>query len=112
MPDISNLFTAIPTELPEELFETLLQNPNFRLERIVSRGHATPEDQWYDQDEHEWVLLVSGAAALEIEGRTEQLVLEPGDHLLLPAHCRHRVVWTAPEEETVWLALFFGPTSP
>ena len=105
----ANLFATIPAELPEELFETLLRGRDFRLERIVSRGHATPEGQWYDQDEHEWVLLVSGAAALEIEGREELRVLAPGDHVLLPARCRHRVAWTAAEEETVWVALFYSP---
>lgn len=104
---LANLFASIPSSLPDELFETLLTGKDFRLERIVSRGHVTPEGQWYDQEEHEWVLLVSGAAVLEIEGRNAPLSLKPGDHLLLPAHCRHRVQWTADDRDTIWLALFF-----
>ena len=49
-----NLFTGIPAELPQEWMETLLGGRGrFRVERIVSRGHASPEGFWYDQDEHE-----------------------------------------------------------
>ena len=108
MPTVNNLLADIPAELPEELFNTLLSGRDFRLERIVSRHHATPAGEWYDQDEHEWVLLISGEAALEIEGRDTLLVLAPGDHALLPARCRHRVAWTAAEQDTVWVALFFS----
>ena len=42
-----------------------------------------------------------------LEGETEVRVLRPGDYLLIPAHCRHRVEWTDPEQKTVWLALHF-----
>jgi cupin 2 domain-containing protein len=75
-----------------------------KLERIVSHGHATPEAGWYDQEQDEWVMLLAGAAGLLIEGEGER-ALAPGDALLLPAHCRHRVTWTAPDQPTVWLAL-------
>ncbi|MFA5493579.1 MAG: cupin domain-containing protein [Porticoccaceae bacterium] len=102
-----NLFAGIPERLPDELFDTLLSGAEFRLERIVSQGHATPPGQWYDQDEDEWVLLLQGAAALRLEERAEPVTLRPGDHLLLPARCRHRVEWTAAGADTVWLALFF-----
>lgn len=104
----TNLFADIPAHLPQELAEPLAEGRAFRLERIVSRGHSTPAGQWYDQDEDEWVLLASGEAALMIEGEAEPVVLKPGDHLVLPAHRRHRVEWTATEGETVWLALFWS----
>lgn len=100
-----NLFAGVPDALPGELFENLLERPGCRIERIVSRGQATPAGQWYDQAWDEWVLLVKGAAALELEGRESLLELAPGDYLLIPAHCRHRVAWTAADEDTVWLAL-------
>ena len=90
---------------PEHV-ESLLTTPAFRLERIVSRGHASPPGFWYDQDEHEWVCLVSGAATLEIEG-SDTVALRAGSTHLLPARTRHRVAWTSPTETTVWLALFF-----
>ena len=83
----------------------LWQTPGVRVERIVSRGHVTPPDEWYDQQTDEWVALLSGAARLRIEGRVEFLEMRPGDWLLIPARVRHRVEWTDPDQETVWLAI-------
>ncbi len=89
----------------EEVFETLLERPGLRLERIVSRGQVTPPGQWYDQEQEEWVAVIAGCAHLRIEGHGALLVLKPGDSVYLPPHCRHRVEWTATDEVTVWLAL-------
>ena len=107
----ANLFEDIPAELPSEDFRKVceLGKGLVRVERIVSRGHRSPEDFWYDQEEDEWVLMLQGHAELEIEGRPEPVLLEPGDSLLLPAHCRHRVARTAEDEDTVWLAVFPTP---
>ena len=104
---VVSLLQSIPRELPEELIETLVMGDRFRIERIVSRGHASPMGFWYDQTENEWVLLLSGAARLEFEGEESIRHLQPGDSLLIPAHTRHRVDWTDPEADTVWLAVFF-----
>jgi len=104
---INALLAGLPENLPEERFEVLLETPAFRLERILSKGHATPEGQWYDQDWHEWVLLLQGQARLAIEGREGETFLQPGDSVLLPAHCRHRVEWTPSDRITVWLALHY-----
>jgi len=104
---VNNLFSGIPQEIPQEIMEVLLKTPDFHLERIVSNGQATPPGQWYDQDTHEWVALLSGSAGLLFAGEDEPRVLRPGDYVLIPAHCRHRVEWTDPEEKTVWLALHF-----
>lgn len=109
MPKVANLFADIPNDLPDELIDTLVQGASFRLERIVSRAHHTPDGQWYDQQEDEWVVLLRGEAGLQIAGEPQLRVLKPGDHILLPAHCRHRVAWTAAEGDTVWLGLFFVP---
>lgn len=100
-----SLLSELPTAGPGEHFESLATGSGARVERIVSHGHCSPPDFWYDQEEDEWVLLVSGRAALEIEGRAGELELAPGDWLHLPAHRRHRVTWTHPEEPTVWLAV-------
>lgn len=81
--------------------------PGIRVERIVSWGHVTPPGSFYDQAWDEWVLVLTGAARLVIEGEPER-VLERGDCVFLPAHCRHRVTWTSPGEPTVWLALHIG----
>jgi cupin 2 domain-containing protein len=103
------LFEGLPAAAPEELVEDLLAGGRFVLKRIVSTGQATPPGAWCDQDEDEWVVLLTGSAGLLIEGEPAVRRLDPGDWLLLPAHCRHRVEWTAPERPTVWLALHAEP---
>jgi len=104
---MANLFAPTPAEIPEEIFQVLLETGNFRLERIVSAGQATPPGEWCDQDANEWVALLTGAAGLRFEDEAEPRALSPGDYLLIPAHRRHRVEWTDPAQPTVWLALHY-----
>ncbi|TWT39732.1 cupin domain-containing protein [Blastopirellula retiformator] len=104
---IADLLASVPSNLPEELLETLLETDSVRIERIVSHGHVSEPGFWYDQQEHEWVLLLQGAARLEISEQSQPIELHPGQAVLLSAHQRHRVAWTTPEEPTVWLAIFF-----
>jgi cupin 2 domain-containing protein len=103
---IGNLRLGIPHSLPDELFSTLVQGKNVRIERIVSRGHSSAESFWYDQEEHELVLIVQGHARLVLAEQGE-LDLRAGDYLVLPAHARHRVSWTDPQQDTVWLAVYW-----
>ncbi|MFH0910461.1 MAG: cupin domain-containing protein [Planctomycetota bacterium] len=103
-----NLFADIPAELPEELCEALVEGGGVRIERIVSRGHASPEGFWHDSNTQEWVALLRGRAGLRIEGERELVELGPGDWVAIPAHARHRVEWTLPNEDTVWLAVHYG----
>lgn len=104
---MKNLFADIPTNLPEELFEDLVNTDSVRIQRIISRGHTTRDGDWYDQDTNEFVVLLKGAARLEFrDGR--QFELAPGDCLQLPAHKKHRVVWTDETVETVWLAVHYA----
>jgi len=103
-----NIFHDLPAALPDEVVESLVEAENIRIERIVSNGQATAEGEWYDQERDEWVLLLSGSAGLLMEGDGEPRVLGPGDYLMIPAHCRHRVAWTDPGERTVWLAVHMG----
>ncbi len=105
---MKNLFSDLPSELPNEYFETLAAGGQTRVERIVSLGHTTAEDFWYDQTEHEFVVVLRGAARLRFEGDDEPVELRPGDYLTIPAHRRHRVDWTTSDEPTVWLAVFFS----
>lgn len=105
---IGNLFANLPTPGLAEEFLPIWSRPGLRVERIVSRGHVTPPGAWYDQPTDEWVVLLAGAARVLIEGRSEVLEIKPGDWLLLPAHLRHRVEWTDPERDTVWLAIHAG----
>ena len=103
---MKNLLRDIPAELPDELFETLVRTEAVRIERIVSRGHATPAGEWYDQPRSEWVLLVRGAARLQFEDGRE-VEMGAGDWLEIAAHERHRVAWTDPARDTVWLAVHY-----
>ena len=105
---IGNLRSGIPHVLPDELFTTLAAAPGVRVERIVSRGHASPASFWYDQEEAEFVLVTQGHARLEVVGQGE-LDLRAHDYMLLPAGVKHRVTWTTPDEDTIWLAVFFRP---
>lgn len=110
-----NLFQDLPTG-PEakERIQHLLDRPGLRIERIVSTGQASPPGFWYDQAEHEWVVLLQGAAELTVampDGlRTAHLM--PGDSLELPAHRRHRVESTCADPPTLWLALFWPADAP
>ena len=104
---MDNFFSQIPEDLTHEAFLEILSADGVRIERIVSKGHTSPDSGWYDQEENEWVLVLEGSGTLEFEdGR--QVVLEKGDYLNIPAHERHRVVRTDPDRPTVWLAVFYG----
>lgn len=111
-PSKGNLLSGIPKELPEEVFETLGCGTGLRIERIVSRGHVSPEGFWYDQDASEWVMVVQGRAMVELEGDPVPVELSEGDYVEIPAHVRHRVVFTEPDRETVWLAVHYSPGNP
>lgn len=101
-----NLFENLPMSIPKELIQVLTANRHGRIERIVSHGHASPDGFWYDQVEHEWVIVLKGAARLQFEETTVDM--KPGDFVNIPAHKKHRVEWTTPDEPTVWLAVFFS----
>ncbi len=109
---VGNLFDVHEIALAEERFEDLLADESFRVERIVSRGHATADGEWYDQDTDEWVVLLSGVARVRFQdGEIEsELELHPGDYLNIAAHRRHRVEWTDPDQNTVWLAIHYQAT--
>lgn len=106
---IQNLFESIPSNLKEEFFEQILTGNSFRMERIISNGHSSQEGQWYDQAQHEWVILLCGSAQLQMESGPQMKVVDlcPGDYLMIPKHCRHRVSWTEKNVQTVWLAIHF-----
>lgn len=104
---LQNLFENIPADLSQERVEEVMKDRVIRIERIVSRGQSSPPEFWYDQAEHEWVVVLTGKAKLRIEGQSAMTALGPGDTLYLPAHTRHRVEWTDPQLETIWLAVFW-----
>lgn len=106
-PEVYSILAGLPSTREGEIFDTLVESGSVRIERIVSSGQATPEGEWYDQQQDEWVLVLAGSANLLFEGGRELRRLNTGDHVLIPAGCRHRVAWTDPTVKTVWLAVHF-----
>ncbi len=104
---LNNFFDKIPSELKEEYFEDLIKTENLQIERIISKGHSSPKNFWYDQETNEFVLLLKGGAKLVYDNGKE-FDLAPGDYLLIPAHQKHRVEWTDESTETFWLAIHFN----
>jgi len=104
---IANLLADLPDASAGEVFTELLKRPGIRIERIVSRGQSTPEDEPMAQDWDEWVLLLEGAAGIRIED-SAVVELAPGDHLLIERGQKHWVTWTAKDRATVWLAVHLG----
>jgi cupin 2 domain-containing protein len=99
-----NLF-ELPGELPpDELFEPLAGGEDVLVERIVSRGHATPAGQWLQQERDEWVVVVQGHAELSFPDGA-RVSLRRGDHVLVPAGMPHRVERTSTEPPCIWLAV-------
>jgi cupin 2 domain-containing protein len=102
----ANIHDSIPIDLCTEAYDNIIRAPGVRIERIVSKGHTSPESGWYDQEENEWVMVLQGSGTLTFEdGSTAHL--SKGDHLKIPAHCKHRVSWTNPNQLTIWLAVFY-----
>jgi len=108
MKNIANIFQEIPRDLPEEITEVLTENKQVRIERIISRGHSSPQQFWYDQPQDEFVLLLRGEATLLFRNPDIEIRLQCGDYLLIPARRQHRVTWTASDEDTIWLAVHIG----
>ena len=100
----ANLF-EFPASLPDaEVSEPLIPDRGVLIERIISTGQTTPVGEWYDQDRDEWVALLQGNATLTYaNGRS--LDLKAGDHVLIPAHERHRVDRTSTSPPCIWLAV-------
>lgn len=104
--EIKNIFESIPDDLDEEAFETLAQSKNVQIERIISKGHTSPESDWYDQERNEWILVLKGEAVISFENEKE-ITLTAGSHVEIPAHRKHKVCWTDPKTETIWLAVHY-----
>jgi len=103
---MNNFLEDLPVSLESEVFEDVLTSDHVRIERILSNGQTSPDEGWYDQSEHEWVLVLEGAGQIEYEDGSN-VSLKKGDYLYIPAHKKHRVSWTDPEQITVWLAIFY-----
>jgi len=103
---IKNVFDDLPQHSPKEVVQTLIRAADVRIERIISHGHASAPDFWYDQPQHEWVIVLKGATRLQFED--SMVEMKVGDFINIPAFKKHRVDWTTPDEPTVWLGVRYG----
>jgi len=103
---MNNIFEEIPGNLEQECFQLLQTGDQVKIERIISKGQSSPESGWYDQNWNEWVLVLKGEAELYFEDKNP-VRLKEGDFINIPSHTRHKVAWTAPEKETIWLAVHY-----
>ncbi len=103
---LGNIFDSIPDNLDEEVFDLLLQNNQLKIERIISKGQSSPKSGWYNQDKNEWVIVLKGEAAISFE-HDKDVNLKVGSYLDIPAYTKHKVIWTDPETETIWLAITY-----
>lgn len=101
-----NIFQNIPLNIPEEIFETIIESSSIKVEKIISRGQKSPDNFWYDQDKNEWIIIIKGEARLQLENN-QIIDLVEGDYLNILAHQKHHVVWTKPDNETIWLAVYY-----
>jgi len=85
-----------------EDFHPLAALGQVRIEHIVSSD--TPDQGEQVQGWDEWVLVVHGAASLEVAG--VELDLGAGDWVLIPAGTMHRVASTG--AGTHWIAVHGG----
>jgi cupin 2 domain-containing protein len=104
---VDNLFHNLP-DADDEVLDVLCHTNGVKIERIVSSGQSTPVGDWYDQETHEWVVLLEGRARLRFEDGDRIVEMTKGDHVFIAAHEKHRVEWTDPGVKSVWLAVHFG----
>ncbi|MEZ8009752.1 MULTISPECIES: cupin domain-containing protein [Vibrio] len=103
---MSNIYSNVPSSIPDEIFNDIITTENVRIERIISHGHRSPEQSWYDQDENEWVMVLEGQGVIEFEdGRV--VTLSKGDYINIAAREKHKVVGTDRDVVTIWLAVFY-----
>ena len=104
---IGNIFATHGLLEGNEIFDTLVEHETMKIERIISKGHTSPASGWYDQAHHEWVIVIKGSAILSFE-QEDDVHLEEGSHIIIPAHKKHKVRWTDPDKETVWLVVHYS----
>lgn len=103
---MDNIFSSMPEDAGREVFEELIHHGNVRIERIISKGHTSPDDGWHDQSENEWIIVLEGSGEILFEDGSKVNLIK-GDYLNIPSHSKHKVTWTDPGRLTVWLAVFY-----
>lgn len=89
-----------------EIFEKMLAGKNFFVERIISKGHTTPEKEWLESRKEEWVILLKGKAGLLFQNG-DNVKMKEGDYILIPKNTKHKVIYTSKRPGCIWLAIHF-----
>lgn len=105
--EIGNIFSNLPRHILDEIFEEIINTKACKVERIISKGQASPAGFWYDQELNEWVVVLKGRAVLKFQDNQEVMEMGPGDYVNIPAHCKHREEWTDSHTVTIWLAIHY-----
>ena len=77
-----------------------------KIERIISYGHTTTEFEWYTQESDEWVILLQGEAIISFIDE-DDIRLKAGDYINIQAFKKHKVSWTLPNQESIWLVVYY-----
>ncbi len=101
----SNIFSKIPEQIRDELFEDIITTKDIKIERIISDGHISPKSGWYESEQNEWVIVLQGGAILEFEALHVELGV--GDYYNIKADTKHKVSYTSKDEKTIWLAIYY-----
>ncbi|WP_281951542.1 cupin domain-containing protein [Nitrosophilus kaiyonis] len=94
-------FFDYETPIIDENFDTLFENKNIKIQRIVSSNIDTPKE--FLQKENEWVILLKGEA--EIEMNNKKYNIKKGEYIFIPSNTPHKLLKT--KEGTLWLAIHF-----
>jgi cupin 2 domain-containing protein len=99
LPRTGRLLPATSAPAAGERIEPIFARHGVVVEQILSGSSTTRHD--YLQDTDEWVVVLDGAAVVEVAG--ERLALAAGDWAFLPAGVPHSVIET--RAGTNWLAV-------
>jgi cupin 2 domain-containing protein len=105
--DRKNIFNTEELSRIEECFIPIYSNQKIFIEKIVSFGQTTPENDWLEQDRSEWVALLQGEAEILFENDIHKVSMKRGDYIHIPSHCKHKVTFTSVDPPCIWLAVHF-----
>ncbi len=104
--EIKNIYLQKNKSSKSEIIEEIISTKSFKIEKISSFGHPTPNNKWYNQDKNEWVLLLKGHAILKFKKDDYKINLNEGDYILIKKHLEHRVEYTS--DDALWLCFHYN----
>lgn len=102
---MQNIF-KLQEKISKEIFEEIANGSSFRMERIISPHMPNGASKWYEQEEHELVILLQGVAKIEYEN-SDIITLKQGDYITIKPMNKHRVYYTSKEPLAIWLTIHY-----